>query len=173
MRSMKGTFWKGVGVLVIFALFILTPLANAGGKGGGSIGPTIILPQVEGWWDVSLFGTSLNNKKERGVIAEDMWVFVGRLACQDTQCQADIRVFKEDAWEWKEIGSGNLSLPPSGNNLWYNFYFYETGDYYYGNAFHFGNEMEGDFTGDKRDCPQGVSYCILTCRASGRITFKK
>ena len=169
MRSMKANFWMGVGVLAIFALFIFTPLAKAG---GGSVGPTI-LPQVEGWWEVGFFGTSLTQNKERGVVAEDVWVYAKPLTCQDTWCQADIRVVRQDGYGWKEVGSGSLSLPPGGNSLWYNLYYYETGDSYYGNVFHFGNEMEGSFSGDKWECSMGAEYCTLASASHGRITFKK
>jgi len=168
-RNMKANFW--MAVLVIFALLTLTPLANAGGKEGGSIGPTTILPQVEGWWEVSLFGTSLSQNKERGVVVDDMWVYAKPLACQDTWCQADLRIFKGDGW--KEVGCGSLSLPPAGNSLWYNLYYYETGNSYYGNTFYFGNEIEGSFSVDKWECPMGADYCALTSLSLGRITFKR
>jgi len=168
MKSMKANFWMLIGVLAVFILF--TSLANAGGGKGD---PTVLPLKVDGWWEVAMFGTSLTQNKERGVVTEDMWVFAGQAVCQDTWCQADIKIFKEDGWKWKEVGSGNLSLPPSGNGLWYYFSFYETGDYYYDNIFHFGNEMEGGFQGDKWECREGEDYCILTYRSWGRITFKK
>jgi len=170
MRSMKANFWMGVGILAIFVLLTLTSLANAGGGKGD---PNVLPLKVDGWWEVAMFGTSLTQNKERGVVTEDMWVFAGQSVCQDTWCQADIRVVRQDGYGWKEVASGSLSLPPEGNSLWYSFYYYETGDSYYGNIFYFGNEIEGTFTGDKWDCPLGATYCILVSHSSGRITFKK
>lgn len=165
-RNMKASFWMSAGVLI--AILMFCPLVNA----GGGTQPPIATPVLQGWWQVSRFGNSIDQNKWRGVVAEDLWAFVDVSTCDQYDCYSYFYLFREDAWI--TIGSGTLTVPTIGSNFWFSFYFYETGnnDNWYGNLFYFGNEMEGAFTNDRWDCSVSTEY-FLVYRSVGRITFKK
>lgn len=166
MRNMRGTLYLLIGFLAVFILF--TSLANAAGEPEPTSVtiPTIVAPKIDGWWEVSLFGTSIDQNKKRGVVADNFWVFVGPPTCDQYGCYSYASLYREDTWV--TIGWGNLTLPLRGNNVW--FYFNFNGDFS-GNLFHFWNEMEGVFTNDRWDC--SPTDCSLFHRASGRITLRK
>lgn len=164
--------WKKLaGVLVVVVVLVLALLTSAGAGAQTTVPPTNLW--VEGWWQLSIFGTSLNQNKERGVVSEeDAWVFIESPTCQDELCkapQASLSIFRMNEQGW--VGYGNLSLPSTGIGVWYYLHFY-TGEDYYGSVFYFGEQMEGKFSPDKYDCPLNGD-CSLVSFSDGRIVFKR